>query len=382
MIVAYNMRRLLEPVLLALRHQILRSDDEYEVIVVDDGSDDGTGDMVRRAGDALPLRYRYLGRRPSSSRSRARNVGASLATGEILIFLDGDQIVSPNYVASHLDRHRHANGLAVIGIRVRLSEGEVDTAALEKRFDVSALPPIDRDDVRLNIAARYSENAGDYAGAWHLFHSCNVSLPKSLFTAVGSFDESFHGWGLEDCELGFRLWRSGVRFVLSCEQNSFDQCHSSSLDEATYRSWRINLNRFRDKHECWEVYCQDVFDGAFNPDVLHSWLDCYFRFEDASRLLSRRRPRAPEAVIVEVRRELQREDVLNLLQEHGERTIVIADEQGSICNQVAVQSTAVAQGLLYFAVNAPPHRTYNPRDAFFNAVVSVSDGAPRSVFLQ
>lgn len=70
-----------------------------EIVVVDDGSQDGTAGIVAEAAAGKEGLYRLIARPGPSSPSCARNVGASAATGELLFFLDGDDLFLPNHIA-------------------------------------------------------------------------------------------------------------------------------------------------------------------------------------------------------------------------------------------------------------------------------------------
>lgn len=85
---AYNEERWLGAALAALVRQTHR---DYEVIVVDDGSTDATAEIAERFEVTL-LRTGHRGD------CLARNVGAGVATGEILMFVDADEIVAPDFV--------------------------------------------------------------------------------------------------------------------------------------------------------------------------------------------------------------------------------------------------------------------------------------------
>jgi cellulose synthase/poly-beta-1,6-N-acetylglucosamine synthase-like glycosyltransferase len=74
-----------------------------EVVVVDDGSTDATADVIAEAAQFLPLMQVRHAR--ALGRSAAANAGARAASGEILIFLDGDMPVGPNFVAAHASAH-------------------------------------------------------------------------------------------------------------------------------------------------------------------------------------------------------------------------------------------------------------------------------------
>lgn len=79
-----------------------------EIVVVNDGSTDHTQEVVAAAAEKL--RLVYVEYATSTGRSAAANAGAARASGEILIFLDGDTLAAPDLVARHLEVHRSAPG--------------------------------------------------------------------------------------------------------------------------------------------------------------------------------------------------------------------------------------------------------------------------------
>ena len=77
-----------------------------EVVVVDDGSADGTADTLADASRRLPLRV--VRHEVAQGRSAAANAGAGAASGDIVIFIDGDMLAGPGLVAAHRARHAAA----------------------------------------------------------------------------------------------------------------------------------------------------------------------------------------------------------------------------------------------------------------------------------
>src|ERR1700737_2123472 len=180
----FNRRALLGRVLDALFNQDL-DPDAYEIVLVDDGSTDGSYEAV--ISQLQPPCALVVVRQQNAGLASARNAGLAHARGRIVLFTDDDVLATPGLLAAHVrfhERHRRA-----------ICQGAVINVA---SFD--ALP-----------AARWSVR--DYSGAY--FWTTNVSAPRDLIDAAGGFDESFREYGWEDLELGFRLRRMGVPSVLA-----------------------------------------------------------------------------------------------------------------------------------------------------------------------
>jgi glycosyltransferase involved in cell wall biosynthesis len=147
----------------------------FEIIVVDNGSNDATPEIVRKHG----AEYAFVA---EPNRGKARNAGIVRATGEIVLFVDDDVVTPPHFLAAHAKAHAQADGpLAVSG-------------------------PI------LNVASpqdRPEPSAANFSRAF--FVTCNVSVPRAPLQTVGAFDENFDLYGWEDTELGARLREHGLR---------------------------------------------------------------------------------------------------------------------------------------------------------------------------
>ena len=223
----YNRRALLGRVLAALFDQDL-GPDRYEIVLVDDGSTDGTHESV-----IAPLRppcALHVVRQRNAGLARGRNVGIARARGKYILFMDDDVLATPGLLSAHVRFHQsHARSICRAGV--------INVESFDR------LPP-----------PRYSWR--NYSGAY--FWTTNVSLPLSLVREAGGFDECFREYGWEDLELGFRLRRMGVPSILARDAIVY---HYKPAPKATDVAGMIRQARaqartavqFLDKHPHWRV---------------------------------------------------------------------------------------------------------------------------------
>jgi GT2 family glycosyltransferase len=183
-----------------------------EVVVADDGSDDGTAELVDRLAATLPLSVRFTSQPHDGFRlARLRNAAARLARGRYLLFLDGDCMLPPGHVAAHVARRRH--GTALIGYCARLSRQASDLLVPENLplADLALLVP----EVERRSLARRHRKAWWHNAARHptkpRLAGGDFGIWREDFVRVNGFDERFVGWGQEDDDLGLRLRAAGVR---------------------------------------------------------------------------------------------------------------------------------------------------------------------------
>ncbi|MDR7545111.1 MAG: glycosyltransferase family A protein [Armatimonadota bacterium] len=163
----------------------------YEIVVVDDGSTDETPQVIAVAARDR-VRVRCVRLDTNRGRSAARNAGIRAADAPLIVFVDSDVLVRPEFLRRHLDLHRGA-GRPVVG---RGPVVLIPAAALPARDPVARLSPA------------YLDTA-------------NASIPRQTLVDVGMFDEGFRAYGWEDFDLGLRLQALGIPRVFDHEAIAF-----------------------------------------------------------------------------------------------------------------------------------------------------------------
>lgn len=212
----YNRVNLLDNVLAGLAAQ--KTVSRFDVIVVDDGSEEDVSVIVDGWKGTLAISLVAQDRKGRGA-GRARNLGATKAVGDVLMFLDADCIPSPNYLEEHLDRHRRASNVVVTASRRhvddQVSRDDVESFdELLRSTGVDDPSGIEPDDWRATVFRRSRDLTIGSMGFRGVLSGL-MSIRRDRFDAVGGFDHRFDRWGGEDTELGWRLWNDGCVIVPS-----------------------------------------------------------------------------------------------------------------------------------------------------------------------
>jgi glycosyltransferase involved in cell wall biosynthesis len=260
---------------------------DLEVVVVDDASTDGTSDVLAELQGRADLRV--VRHEESRGRSGARNAGAAVASGELLIFLDGDVLAAPDLVTRHLTAH------AVAGI---LGRGETHHLRCTRFFsDPETGSPMPGEEARVlrmgdelqrslvtrqQVRERFHEVAargepGIYAGAgprtlyelemaalrempdarimWMAASGHNFSVRRADFEAAGGYDSRISM--NEHRELAFRLYQRGLKVALVEGARSFHMLHRiGGRDPLMDTEWETI---FYGRHPCLATKLMSVF---------------------------------------------------------------------------------------------------------------------------
>jgi glycosyltransferase involved in cell wall biosynthesis len=198
---------------LVLRSVLAQRQLPGQVVVADDGSGEETraliaGFVPEFARLGVPLEHAWQEDR-GFRKSRILNAALARVTGDYVLMIDGDIVLHPEWVRSHLRAARP--GYFVQGSRALLRPERTREALARGEYRFSVL---DRglknaqNALHLPLLAplvRSTQNAR------HATRGCNFALWRADALRVNGYDEAFEGWGREDSEFAARLLNAGVR---------------------------------------------------------------------------------------------------------------------------------------------------------------------------
>ncbi len=171
---------------------------DCEVIVVDDGSTDGTGEMVQQEFPQV----RYIRQEPNQGPAAARNRGIEAATGEIVAFTDDDCLVPPDFLSRLADGYRRYPKVAGVGGYLEAPD-DLMQGNIFAQYEAYVTHQV------------YRAGPGEYLGGFECpaGGTNSMSYRKEVLTTVGVFDETFPVPGGEDADLKWRVVQQGCQLL-------------------------------------------------------------------------------------------------------------------------------------------------------------------------
>lgn len=233
----YNRLPILEKCLRALEAQELSQENYikgYEVVLVDDGSTDGTLNWLALHKDEFT--HLRCFEQDHAGPAAARNLGVEKAQGDTIIFIDSDLVVLSNFLQAHTN--------ALLREREKLGS--------DRFFTYGAV--INTCNFTNPTAEPYKIT--DFSAAF--FATGNVAIPKHWLEKAGLFDTGFQLYGWEDLELGVRLKKLGLQLIKCPEAVGYHWHPAFSLQQIPKLiDQEIQRGRmgvlFYQKHPTWEV---------------------------------------------------------------------------------------------------------------------------------
>ncbi|WP_349409276.1 glycosyltransferase family 2 protein [Pseudalkalibacillus sp. SCS-8] len=244
----YNAKERLIMALTSYKYQRYPKE-KFEIVVVDDGSTDGTYEHINAL--SFDINLKLVRSDKNLGRAAARNRGITEAAGEIIIFSDSDMIADPFFIEKHVQHHDEHDNVFV---------GGCFWNRIDKNYDYEKNiynPPIKTEDVETGsvfqetsrqIFADFYEQFLSYFGnelegfqfPWMYFVVMNCSVKSIHLKEAGLFDEQLQGYGGEDEEMGYRLWKRGLKGIVDPTIKNFHQEHARSNKQRNESAQNIN----------------------------------------------------------------------------------------------------------------------------------------------
>lgn len=281
LIVTYNCSEFIGPCLDSIARNT--SWPNYEVIVIDNHSDDSSGGIAaeRAASDA---RIRIINHDTNAGFAAANNIAARFARGEYLLFLNPDTIVTPGWIGRlvrHFERSPKTGAVAAL----------TNFSGNETKINTDYRDVLEMQNFAMDLAAKHYGEARDIDMA-ALY--C-VLVSKAVWDTVGQLDEDFQVGTFEDDDFSLRIKRSGYRVIAAedCFIHHFGNGSFAKLpSKESLRIFERNRQRFEHKWETvWKPH-------QLRPGVRSPYEEMRLTPDEFLVISSSHAPRGPEPIVL------------------------------------------------------------------------------------
>lgn len=237
----YNRLAVLKKTLMYIGNQSIGRE-QYQIIVVDDGSTDGTGKYLKTLNG-----IECFINETNKGRAVTRNVGIKLAKSNLLLFIDDDIWADKYLISMHLKSHEKNYNVVVGAIKpsTEVDKSVVNTY-MNRHHDWCCREMLkSRNDLPFTF-----------------LKTANVSIPKSVFDKVGIFNEMFYHYGGEDTELGYRLEKNRIRIIYEPDALGYHY-HNETIDTIVNKEMARAKSLYLLKSLIDVKQCDDSCDGFF-----------------------------------------------------------------------------------------------------------------------
>jgi GT2 family glycosyltransferase len=196
LVCTYRRKPVLLECLAAFANQTL-DPSRYEIVVVDDGSGDGSAAAARAFPSRAPIRV--VERTRNGGLSSARSAAVAAARGELVLFVNDDTIAFPDLLERHVAAHARRRGEPVAVLGTFEQPREQLATALMRALE------------RSHLVFAYAGLRADVEHDWTRFWGCNVSVDRRAVLEAGAFDATFRHYGCEETDLALRLFGGRLR---------------------------------------------------------------------------------------------------------------------------------------------------------------------------
>lgn len=269
-VTTYNWPFALRAVLKGLLSQ---TDQDFEIIIADDGSKQETKFLIESMQKKTNIPIQHIWQKDQGFRAaRIRNKAIIASASDYIIFLDGDCIPRPNFIAAH--RNLAEPSFFVSGNRILLTRDfTVDILSSDEPIQCWSFfkwvqtwlkgqcnQAISLISFPLGFIRKLKPSR------WKSVKGCNLGVWKSDLYRINGWDENFIGWGYEDSELAIRLISSGVkrkegRFCVPV----FHLWHPQTERKHESENWALLMTRIENK----VLFSEKGLNQHFSINIKH-----------------------------------------------------------------------------------------------------------------
>ncbi|WP_164821635.1 glycosyltransferase family 2 protein [Paenibacillus koleovorans] len=264
---------------------------KMEVILVDDASKDRTPELSEYKP---PYSFSYIRCEHNVGRSEAKNIGVRASRGSLLVIIDSEMILDPEYVEQHVKLHENKEKLVVTGCLSHYGTFTVmeppynkhqmkRIQRLKEKNKFGAIPVdaimdskqkkqlFSKEDIRLlkykqlsfhspffkDLIQRFGSGYKGFHMPYIFVITHCISIKRSTLDQAGPFYTGFKGWGCEDWEFGYRVYKQGAEIVDHPDVKVYHQEHPRSLSSQR-KDQLVNYQIFYRLHQQFDVGVQSL----------------------------------------------------------------------------------------------------------------------------
>ena len=251
LILHYNKNYEIELLLEAFLQQTVDKN-SFEIVIADDGSEKSIRNTVEEY-TKHGLHINLLELKHTGNRALNRSKALHNSCGKNIIFYDADMIPCRTFIERHEKNLQKGEKIVSLGYRFLLNDFSHDLITpktISEDFGIIESMPCELDD-RIQMIHAHNLNKLSLQDGWYMVYSHNIALRKALYQEVQGFDENFNnGWGAEDIEFGFQLYKAGAHFIYDEEIKSYHIYHDTGSTKI--EQYKKNLNYFYSKYKSFE----------------------------------------------------------------------------------------------------------------------------------
>lgn len=277
---------------------------EYELIFVNYGENDDISDYIEKHSPKIKVRCFNL---PKARVGQAKNLGIRKATGELLIFINGDEMASRNFVSGHYETYKkYGRPVMQFGLTKQVFEEDKDNISYENseafrsgiRYWLTEPENYGLDknksyyfikDIRLKMLESYRYDFDKVKYKMIFTQTSNLSIPMECIRRYGGIDENYRGREIEDWEFGYRMMKNGVDIIYNPQVAVLHLYENENYDSKRYSEWKSNLDIMLKKYNDSFLNGLEEFKSFFDPvrrerirqtqPGKNIWLDIYNHIE-------------------------------------------------------------------------------------------------------